>query len=208
MNLFKVAKNVENLVSKSMNQWNTELTASGKNLGNVKIRRGIFQDDSLSPLLFVLAMIPMSLVLRKIKMSYSLGKKQESVNHLLFMDDLKLYAKSEDQIDSLIHSVLIFTDDIKMEFGLSKCTMIVIKRGKLVRSEGIKMPDGEVLKSLEEGDEYKYLGVLEADNIKHETMKNKIKKEYVRRIRKILSSKLNGGNIISSINSRAVSIII
>ena len=38
-------------------------------------------------------------------------------------------------------------------------------------------------------------------------MKNNIKKEYVRRIRKILSSKLNGGNIISSINSRAVSII-
>ena len=35
------------------------------------------------------------------------------------------------------------------------------------------MPHGEVLKSLEDGDEYKYLGVLEADNIKHETMKNK-----------------------------------
>ena len=66
------------------------------------------------------------------------------------MDDLKLYAKSEDQIDSLIHSVRIFTDDIKMEFGLSKCAMIVLKRGKLFRSEGIKMPDGEVLKSLEE----------------------------------------------------------
>ena len=54
--------------------------------------------------------------------------------------------------------------------------MIVIKRGKLVRSEGIKMPDGEVLKSLEVGDEYKYLGVLEADNIKHDTMKNNINK--------------------------------
>ena len=70
-----------------MNQWNTELTASGKNLGNVKIRRGIFQGDSL---FFVLAMIPMSLVLRKIKISYSLGRKQESVKHFLFMDDLKL----------------------------------------------------------------------------------------------------------------------
>ena len=83
MNLFKVAKNVENLVSKSMNQWNTELTASGQNLGNVKIRRGIFQADSLSPLLLVLVMIPMSLVLRKMQISYSLGKKQENVNHLL-----------------------------------------------------------------------------------------------------------------------------
>ena len=95
-------------------------------------------------------------------MSYSLGNKQESINHLLFMDDLKLYGKSEEQIDSLIHTVRIFTDDIRMEFGLSKCAMIVLKRGKLVQSDGIKMPDGEMLKSLEEGDNYKYLGVLEA----------------------------------------------
>ena len=99
-------------------------------------------------------------------MSYSLGNKQESINHLLFMDDLKLYGKSEEQIDSLTHTVRIFTDDIRMEFGLSKCARIVLKRGKFVQSDGIKIPVGE---SLEEGDNYKYLGVLETDNIKHQT---------------------------------------
>jgi len=103
--------------------------------------------------------------------------------------------------------VRIFTDDIRMEFGLSKCAMIVLKRGKLVQSDGIKMPDGEMLKSLEEGDNYKYLGVLEADTIKHQTMKETVRKEYLRRVRKVLGSKLNGGNIITAINSRAVSII-
>ena len=64
--------------------------------------------------------------------------------------------------------------------------MIVLKRGKLV-SEGIKMPDGEVLKSLEDGDEYKYLGILEADNIKHETMKNNIKKNTSGGLEKFLA---------------------
>ena len=38
-------------------------------------------------------------------------------------------------------------------------------------------------------------------------MKGQIKKEYIRRVSKILKSKLNGGNIISAINSRVVSIV-
>ena len=38
-------------------------------------------------------------------------------------------------------------------------------------------------------------------------MKGQIKKEYIRRVRNILKSKLNGGNIISAINSRVVSIV-
>ena len=63
------------------------------------------------------------------------------------------------------------------------------------------------MKCIEEGSGYKYFGILEADGIKHEEMKDQATKEYVRRLRTILKSKLNGGNIISAINSRAVSII-
>ena len=48
--------------------------------------------------------------------------------------------------------------------------------------------------------------ILKADGVKHEDMKGHIKKENTRRVRTILNSKFNGGNIISSINSRAVSI--
>ena len=94
-----------------------------------------------------------------------------------------------------------------MEFGLDKCAVLVMKRGKIVESAGIPMPNQEVMKALKHDDKYKYLGVLEADDIKHEEMKKVIKTEYFRRVRKILNSKLNGKNIITSINSRAVSII-
>ena len=48
---------------------------------------------------------------------------------------------------------------------------------------------------------------MDADGLKHEEMKCQTKKEYIRRVRNILKSKLNGGNIISAINSRAVSIV-
>ena len=122
------------------------------------------------------------------------------------MDDLKLFAKNEDQIDSLLNTVRILSEDIRMEFGLPKCGVLIMKREKVVKSEGISMPDGKMMKNVEEGG-YKYLGILEADGVKHKEMKNQIKKEHIRRVRNMLKSKLNGGNIISAISSRAVTIV-
>ena len=51
----------------------------------------------------------------------------------------------------------------------------------------------------EDGDGYKYLGVLEADDINHMEMKGTVRKESFRQIRKI--PMLNGSNIIQAINS-------
>ena len=48
-----------------------------------------------------------------------------------------------------------------------------------MESSGIDLPLGEIIKSLEEDGAYKYLGVLEADNIKHNEIKQEIIKEYV-----------------------------
>ena len=207
LDMFKVADNVRRMIKKSMKKWNTELMVNGTKLGNVKIKRGIFQGDSLSPLLFVLALIPLTLVLRRVKAGYSLGKERLSVNHLLFMDDLKLYGKNANQVDTLVNTVRIFSEDIGMKFGIKKCAVLTLKRGKVAESRGIQLPKDELIKSLDENEGYKYLGVLEADQIKHNEMKKNLTKEYFRRVRNILKSKLNGGNVISAINSKAVSLI-
>ena len=92
-----------------------------------------------------------------------------------------------------------------MEFGLSKCEVLIMKTGKLVKTEGKSMHNGKVIKNIEEGG-YKYLEILEADSIKQEEMKGQIKKESTRSVKNILKSKLNGWNIISTINSKSVSI--
>ena len=72
--MFHIAVNVRqlNLLS-NMKKWKTELTSCGQQLGVVNIKRGIFQGDSLSPLLFVLCMVPLSLVLRRSKAGYEWG---------------------------------------------------------------------------------------------------------------------------------------
>ena len=73
------------------------------------------------------------------------------------MDDLKLNARSECQLDSLIQSVRIFSCDIGMKFGIEKCAVLVIKRGKLAQTEGITLPDDTTIRAMEESEGYKYL---------------------------------------------------
>ena len=79
------------------------------------------------------------------------------------MDDLKLYSRNEKELDSLVQAIRIFSKDIGMEFSIEKCAMLMIEKGKIVKSVGIELPDGKVIKSLQEGESYKYLGILEAE---------------------------------------------
>ena len=118
--VFGVAENTKKFLENSMNDWKLELTYNGVYLLNLEIRRGIFQGDSLSPLLFVLCMVQLSLVLRKIKFHYEFGDIKTRINHLLFIDDLKLFAKSNDQIGSQVNTVCMFSEDIGMDFGIKK----------------------------------------------------------------------------------------
>ena len=200
------AKNMISIISNSMMYWKTVLTSGGTTLGLVDIRRGIFQGDSLSPLLFVVIMLPLTLVLRKIRAGYRLAKDMKPVNHLLFMDDMKLYGASRDHQDSLIKVVRIFSQDIKMSFGLDKCAVLEMRRGRQVGSSGIDLPDDQHIGEIErEG--YKYLGILQLDQTLNTKMKGKITSEYIRRVKKLCRSKLNGGNLICGINTWAVGVL-
>ena len=91
-----------------------------------------------------------------------------------------------------------------MEFGIETCAMTVIEKRKIVQSVSIELPDGKVITSLQEGESYKYLGILEADIFLEDKMKLNVSKEYIRTLRKVLKSKLNGGNLVRGVNAWAV----
>ena len=59
LDLFEVAENIKSLLVNSIEKWKVMLCSGNSELGEVKIKRGIFQGDSLSPLVFVLALIPL-----------------------------------------------------------------------------------------------------------------------------------------------------
>ena len=170
MEMSGIAENLRTFLQKSMQQWRLSLTTNGEDLGEVNVKSEIFQGDSLSPLMSVLSMVPLSLILKKVNACNKWGKKEYKLNHLSFMDNLKLYAKSEEQTNTLVRTVYVFSNDIGMEFGIKKCGILTLKRGKIIKSEGIKLPDGEVMKQVgQEG--YTYLGIIELDKIKETEMK-------------------------------------
>ena len=118
-----------------MVNWRTELASCGEMLGLVDIRGGVFQGDSLSPLIFAVCLVPLTKILQNVKAGYPLGGGR--INHLFFMDDLKVYGKNKAEIESLVSTVQLIRQDIGMEFGIKKCSVEALKGEKLYKSEGI-----------------------------------------------------------------------
>ena len=192
-----------------MKNWKTQLILTHESgtlmSDNINIKRGIFQGDSLSPLLFCISLIPLSLELNSLGYGYKI--RTERITHLFYMDDLKLYAKDDNKLEGLLRIVKGFSDDIGMEFRLSKCAKATFKRGKLQKSDDVLLDEETMIKDLEREKVYKYLDVDESIGIQHATMKQKLKKELVRRTRLILKTELNSKNRVTTINKLAIPVI-
>ena len=135
------------------------------------------------------------------------SRSQEKINHLMYRNDIKLLAINEKELETLIHTVRIYYHDIGMESGIEKCAMLVMKSDKWHLTDGIERPNQDKIRTHAENETNKYLGILEADTIKHVEMKNKIQKEYLRITRKLLETKLPSRNLIKGINTWAISLV-
>ena len=201
LRMYKILHKIINFIEKKNEKLESWINSRKKSLAETKIQRGIFQGDSLSPQLFIIAMIPLSHILSKCTAGYKLSRSQEKINHLMYMDDIKLLAKNEKELETLIHTLRIYSQDIGMEFGIEKCALLVMKSGKRHLTDGMELPNQDKIRTLAENETYKYLGILEADTIKQVKMKNKILKEYLR-TRKLPETKLTSRNPIKGINTR------
>ena len=117
-----IADNIVKLFKNSKETRIRELTTCNKSLGEVDIRRELFQWTFVSLLLFVVVLIPLSIILNETNLGYVASRNQK-LNYLFFKEDLKIYAKSERKLDWLIQTVKIFSNDIGMVFGLDKCAV-------------------------------------------------------------------------------------
>ena len=99
----------------------------------MKMQRGVFQGDAFSPSLFVIAIIPLNHILRKCTGGYKFTKSRENINPLMYMDDIKLFAKNEKELKTLIHAIIKYSHDIGMEFRMS-----IMRSGKRKITKGIE----------------------------------------------------------------------
>ena len=123
------------------------------------------------------------------------------------MYDLKLFNKNDQKQFGVLKIVKQFSDDISIEFGLEKCAKASFKKGKLASTGHLIIDEYTVMKELNQEGIYKYLGVHESDGIQQSKMKEKIRKEYLKRLRFILRTGLNGRNKIEAINCLALLVV-
>ena len=211
LRMYRINPELTTFIEASMRQWKTSMVLVHESgvleTGPISIKRGIFQGDSLSQLLFTMSINPLSQEIQKTGYGYQLDK-QTKISHLFYVDDLKLYGTSDNQENGLISTVRKVSDDIQMEFGLDKCPKATFKRGKKVSAKDILLNDHQLIQDLDQAETYKYLGMEEGERVQHHQMKVKIKKEYKWQIKLVLNSELNARNRIAAINTLAVPVIL
>ena len=129
------------------------------------------------------------------------------INHMLYMDDLKLFAKCDIQLNTLLRTVHMFSCDVCLSFGLDKCARCSVSRGKVVSSDDIPLPDGSSIRQLNVGETYKYLGFFEAEGLDCVKSKKLIMDSYHRRLRLVWNSLLSGPRKTRATNSFCVPLL-
>ena len=212
LELAKVPPDIIEAIERLSKGWETKATLQATNgtieTDSIKYRRGILQGDSLSVILYVLSVNPASFLLERTQQGYELGEAfRQIINHLFFVDDLKLYARSKQMAMLLLDIITTFTNDVGMKFGEAKRTYVYIFRGKRkTLGQSIKI-NNLTIQELKDETLYTYLGQDEAVVYNGLLNKDRVRKEYKMRVRKIWRSELYGGNKAVAHNTFAVPVI-
>ena len=159
----------------------------------------------MSPLLFCLALDPLSTRLNEGSYGYEIyGQK---ATHLSYMDDLKTDARDDEHQIGLLKVVKTFSGDIQMELRLEKCTKATLKQGRMTETTNIERDADTCIRDLEQEGTHKYLGGNEGDGVQQATRKEKVRKDYYERTTLILISKLDSANKITAVNTLAVPVV-
>ena len=130
LKMYKISDKVTKFITEAIKIWKVESKVVENNLLQVKILRGICLGDALSSLLFVIVMMLLCDIFRKCNGIYKFTKLQEKFNHLKYWDNIKLSAKNEKELKTLIQTIRIYKQDIRIGFGVEKCAMLIIRKGK------------------------------------------------------------------------------
>ncbi len=104
---------------------------------DVKFRKGLFQGNSLSPLLFCLCITQLSHAFSSDMDGVRCSPvKNVRITHLLFMDDLKMYAGNSSQLECALYVVNRVPDAMGLDLGLTKCAECHMKKGQVDTEDG------------------------------------------------------------------------
>ncbi|KAI5742241.1 hypothetical protein M8J77_004984 [Diaphorina citri] len=225
LEIYKIDPLIIDFLKLSMRYWSTRLSinthgnsfekednqSGSNNVQSEKLtfKRGIYQGDVFSALWFCLCLNPLSNILNSTTYGYKLNKDPNSrVTHAFYLDDLKLYAHSSDQLQSMMEIVVNFSSSICMSLGLNKCNILNVKRGKIIESPSMHLLSENIkIDALSTDDYYKYLGMKQQLHINDTSLKKSYADSFYTRLNKIMKTELNSKNKIKAINTWAIPLL-
>ena len=64
-------------------------------------------------------------------------KKEKKITHSLFIDDLKIYQESHQNLEVVNEMIMNASMDIAACYGVKKCAEIVFRKRKMIKGEGL-----------------------------------------------------------------------
>ena len=175
----------------------------------IDCKRGILQGDALSVILFILQVNPASFLLEDVE-GYQLGNeeiKQNLISESILCGRFKVvcnrywHRKTASRYHYDIHQRC--GNEL---WGKEMCMYLHWKWQEKKRGQTIEI-NGLRVKELQEEELYTYLGQDEAVGYNGPLNKEKVTREYKRRVRNIWTSELYSGNKITAHNTFAVPLI-
>uniref|UniRef100_A0A2H1W504 SFRICE_021545 n=1 Tax=Spodoptera frugiperda TaxID=7108 RepID=A0A2H1W504_SPOFR len=172
------------------------------------VPRGIFQGGALGPLWFCMALNPLSHLLNKTNAGYTFtnNSTQYTISHLMYMDDIKLYAADQMLLSHLADVTQQFSTDICMQFGEDKCTVMSVVKGKF-ENNSYTLETGQTIEPMEEHDTYQYLRFRQSRQIRYKNIRQELIKKITHRLNLILKTNLHARNTIKMINTFAIPLL-
>uniref|UniRef100_A0A0N4ZL55 Reverse transcriptase domain-containing protein n=1 Tax=Parastrongyloides trichosuri TaxID=131310 RepID=A0A0N4ZL55_PARTI len=189
-----IDKRLLDIIFTSMKHWSFKINSS-KSKTWIKLHKGIYQGDSMSPTLFILSILPLSHILNK-EATIALSPNIK-LNHIKFYDDIKLFAKTPEHLSTLVSRVEKFGEEIGLLTNAKKCAYTIDNKENNISTDEMAYSDYNELKAT-----YKYLGI-EEDQYGSNTKENinKLYESLKKSLDLVLSSPLSVGNMVRAINT-------
>ena len=142
---------------------------------------------------------------------YKLSKPiSVKLTDLLYIDDLKIFAPSESKLNRVMESTKSAMEDVGLQWNPKKCAVAHVQRGVHTHTHdalGLRADDSICISDLKEGNQYKFLGVLESVRQEERMSLECAAKEFLRRMSIIWSSPLSDHNRVTASNQFALPVL-
>ena len=219
LKVMRVPEPLRKFLDGLMNSWKVtyeakDLSGKTERSSYLRIRSGVLQGDSFSPLLFCLAMVPISHALNSTNSGYKIAAQKSKehlpgLSHQFYMDDLKLYANSEKNLGKLLLTVEQISSAISMKINRKKCAVahFVPQKGRLKRAKNTSSDPSKAIKEMlvvEGGKHYKYLGMEQEFNTNESITWDMVKDKCTKKFKKIWASNLTFRQKVDTYNNTII----